>query len=103
MSSMATKFAVVLSLCMSATSLHAAPPSAPKQPSKPSPFEQAVERVIEQEHALLKLMGYFQPIAETYLQNIKPMGKGFVPAGDDYFLGQLRLKDGHVEETSYLR
>ena len=97
------KLAIGLLLSFALESLHAAPPPAEKQ-TTPAPFERAVDRIIEQEHALLKLFGYFQPISETYLQKTKPDGKmGFAPAGDDYFLGQLRLRDGQVEETPYLK
>jgi hypothetical protein len=69
-----------------------------------SAFGQAVDQIIAQEHNLLKLMSYYHPVAETYLQYTKPGPQhNWLPAGDDYYLGQLSLKDGQVSQSSYLR
>jgi hypothetical protein len=97
-----SKIAVLLLLCLAPALVRAQQP--PPKPSAKSAFDQVVDRIIEQEHSLIKLMSYFHPVAETYLQNVRPdENGGLTPVGDDYFLGQLTVKDSRVEEASYLR
>jgi hypothetical protein len=67
-------------------------------------FDGAVDQIIAQEHSLLQLMSYYHPVAETYLQYTKAGPRhNWLPAGDDYYLGQLSLTNGEVKQSSYLR
>lgn len=73
-------------------------------PKEKITFDAAVGQIITQEHSLLKLMSYYHPVAETYLQYTKPGPEhNWLPAGDDYYLGQLSLKNEQITQTSYLR
>lgn len=67
------------------------------------PFGQVVDQVIQREKQFLLTIRYFKPLAETYLQNVKPDSElGTVPNSDQYFLGKLDLS-GDVTERSFLR
>lgn len=71
-------------------------------PPRPS-FDQFVDRLIQREHDIFNLMKNLHPVAETYIQDIKPDEKlGTVPVRDQYYLGQLSFKDGAFSEVSYL-
>jgi hypothetical protein len=61
-----------------------------------------VDRAIEREHALIKMLETRTPLVETYLQNLKldpTMGPS--PREDHYFLGRLDLSDS-VDRRDYL-
>ncbi len=74
-----------------------------RAPTSASSFDHVVDRIIEQEHALVKLMAYLKPVVETYLQDTKFDAQlGSVPTSDEYFLGRLSVKGFRIEETSYL-
>jgi hypothetical protein len=77
------------------------PAGAPSHPALT--FDQFIDRVMEREHDVFKLMRNLHPIAETYIQDTKSDAKlGVVPDRDQYFLGQLSFKDGAFSEVSYL-
>ena len=71
---------------------------APAQPSTsaqapPTTLDQVVDRALEREQALIKLLEARTPLIETYLQNLKPDPQlGPVPMEDHYFLGRLDLQ-----------
>ena len=61
---------------------------------------QTLEKIIKQEKDLVKSFGSYTPRVETYIQEIhteKDREKRIV--GDDYFLGQLEIKNGVVERS----
>jgi hypothetical protein len=68
----------------------------------PTTLDQVVDRAIEREHALIKMLETRTPLVETYLQNLKldpTMGPS--PREDHYFLGRLDLSDS-VDRRDYL-
>jgi hypothetical protein len=69
-----------------------APTPAPDQPRTP---EQVIDRFISNEQRLYGQMRNYQPLVETYIQNLKPdKDLGQVPAGDKYFLGRANFTKG---------
>ncbi len=68
----------------------------------PASFDQVIDRVVEREHFFTAQMRHLHPLAETYIQNLKPDKElGDVPVNDQYFLGRLDLTDG-TEDRSFL-
>lgn len=67
-----------------------------------TPADQAVDRAIVRESALLQVLQSAAPVAETYIQSMVPDNDlGTVPAADHYFLGKIDLSHG-LNQTSYL-
>jgi hypothetical protein len=70
--------------------------------SKPSSFDEVVDRAIVQESNLLKTLRGEHPIAETYIQDLGPDADfGSAPKADHYFLGKLDFSGG-VTTDSFL-
>jgi hypothetical protein len=68
----------------------------------PKHFEEAVDRAIANERALITKLRDKEPVIETYVQELKPDPElDFVPRKDHYFLGRLNLTEGIVDK-SYL-
>jgi len=68
----------------------------------PAGMDQAVDRLIKREHALMELLNTRTPIVETYLQDLKfDPQVGPVPAQDHYFLGRMDLGES-VDRREYL-
>jgi hypothetical protein len=74
----------------------------PVSAALPTEMDQAVDRLIKREHALMELLNTRTPIVETYLQDLKfdPQA-GPVPVQDHYFLGRMDLGDT-VDRREYL-
>jgi len=84
-------FAVILFSFLGAGVAGAAANSA----DKPSTMDEAVNRVIANENKLNQDIRKYQPLVETYIQNLRPdKDLGFVPAGDKYFLGRAEFSKG---------
>src|ERR1043166_3669293 len=69
--------------------------SVPAQTAQAAPttLDQVVDRTLEREQALIKLLGERTPLIETYLQNLQnDPAAGPVPVADHYFLGRLDLQ-----------
>src|SRR5215470_13104734 len=68
----------------------------------PATIDQAVDRAIERERALMEMLKSRTPLVETYLQNLKldPQA-GPLPVQDHYFLGRMDLGE-HVGRRDYL-
>jgi hypothetical protein len=65
-------------------------------------MDQVVDRTIEREHALMKMLSSRTPLVETYLQNLKLDPQlGPVPKEDHYFLGRMDLGES-VDRRDYL-
>jgi hypothetical protein len=61
--------------------------------------DQAIDRAIEREHAMIEAMRTYHPVVETYFQNVRPdEDLGTQPAGDEYFLGRMDMSDGVTEK-----
>src|SRR5580692_9295927 len=73
-------------------------------PSMPAQnMDQVIDRAIEREHALLKMMHSRTPLVETYVQDVKAIRQGGSAFTEDhYFLGRLDLAKA-VNRHDYLR
>jgi hypothetical protein len=68
----------------------------------PKHFEEAVDRAVANERALIGNLRDKEPVIETYIQELKADPElEFVPRKDHYFLGRLNLSEGIVDK-SYL-
>ena len=57
--------------------------------------DQVVDRIVTQEQAEMQLLRQYSPLAETYIQYLRPDQKTVgVPNGDKYFLGRAELANG---------
>ncbi len=80
-----------------AASASAAPASVPS-----TTMDDVVDRAIEREHALMKMLKTRTPFVETYLQNLKfDPQVGPVPVQDHYFLGRMDLGES-MDRRDYL-
>jgi len=61
---------------------------------------QAIDRVVAREHDEIATIRRFNPIIETYIQDMKPdKDMGAIPVKDHYFLGQANLSKGIVDAS----
>ena len=94
--------ALLLTAVSFAQQAQPAVPAASNSQPAPVTMDQVVDRMIQQEHALIKNLDGYTPMIETYLQNLKADPQmGAVPASDHYFLGRLDLIDD-VDHRSFL-
>jgi hypothetical protein len=81
------------------------PADAPKPQAQASPssvmgLSEAINRIILREHEEDASIRHYDPIVETYLQEVKPDQEfGDIPVRDYYFLGQGNLARGVVDES----
>src|ERR1700732_3647906 len=62
--------------------------------------DQAIDRVIAREHEEIATIRRFNPVVETYIQDMKPDKEmGTIPVRDHYFLGQADLSKGVVDHS----
>jgi len=62
--------------------------------------DQAIDRVIAREHEEIATIRRFNPVIETYIQDMKPdKDMGAVPVRDHYFLGQADLSKGVLDRS----
>jgi len=62
--------------------------------------DQAIDRVIAREHDEIATIRRYNPIIETYIQDMKPdKDMGAIPVKDHYFLGQAELAKGVVDNS----
>jgi hypothetical protein len=62
--------------------------------------DQAIDRVITREHEEVATIRRFNPVIETYIQDMKPdKDMGTIPVRDHYFLGQADLSKGVVDHS----
>jgi hypothetical protein len=77
-----------------------APPAALPAPTT---MDQVVDRFIEREHGLMKMLGSRTPVVETYLQNLSADPQlGPIPSEDHYFLGRMDMGES-VDRKDYLK
>jgi hypothetical protein len=61
---------------------------------------QAIDRIIAREHDEIATIRRYNPIVETYIQDMKPDKEmGSIPVRDHYFLGQANLSKGVVDNS----
>lgn len=78
-----------------AISMGAATAAAGDGEQQPKTMDEAVDRVVTNENRLYQNINKYQPLVETYIQNLKPDKElGYVPAGDKYFLGRADFNKG---------
>ncbi len=81
---------------------------APVQPNSlaqaaPTTMDQVVDRLIEREHNLMKMLEDRNPIVETYLQNVTQDAQlGPVPKDDRYFLGRMDFSES-IDRKDYIK
>jgi hypothetical protein len=82
------------------------PPAASPAPAQtPAPgtvttVNEAIDRIIAREHDEIATIRRYNPIIETYVQDMKPDKEmGAIPAKDHYFLGQANLSQGVVDNS----
>ena len=81
----------------------AAAPAAPIAQAAPVTMDQVVDRFIEREKGLIKMLSARTPVVETYLQNLtQDTQLGPVPKDDRYFLGRMDLTDS-IDRSDYLK
>lgn len=90
------RLAVLIAVVMVAASALA------QEPAPAASFDQVVDRVMEREAQFNKNLREYNPIVETYIQNMKPdKDLGSVPASDRYFLGRMSYQ-GKVAQKSFV-
>jgi hypothetical protein len=68
--------------------------------SRPMTVNKVIDRIIEREISEIPIIRQFNPIIETYIQDMKPeAGMGAVPVRDHYLLGQADLSKDTVDRT----
>src|ERR1700719_2271554 len=79
-----------------AAAAFAAPPATPAPPQATArTMDEVVDRVITNENRLNGQISKYQPLVETYIQNMRPdKDLGYTPAGDKYFLGRADFSKG---------
>ncbi|MCL6565444.1 MAG: M48 family metalloprotease [Acidobacteriia bacterium] len=74
-------------------------PAAAQQPAESgsAALEQVIDRIVVREAELVKALREYQPLVETYLQDLRPDAeRGMVVHRDYYFLGKADLRQGLV-------
>src|SRR5271165_1529420 len=80
-----------------------ATPAPPPPQAPPTTMDQVVDRTIEREKALVKMLAPRTPVVETYLQNLTQDPQlGPVPRDDHYYLGRMDLSES-IDRSDYLK
>ena len=78
-------------------------PAAQSAPPAPVTMDQVVDRIVEREKGLVKMLASRTPVVETYLQDLTQDPQlGPVPKSDHYFLGRMDLSDS-IDRSDYLK
>jgi hypothetical protein len=78
-------------------------PTPPVAQAAPTTMDQVVDRVVEREKGLVKLLAARTPLVETYLQNLQQDPQlGPIPQDDRYFLGRMDLSDS-IDRSDFLK
>jgi hypothetical protein len=90
------RLAVLISVLMIAVSALA------QEQAPAASFDQVIDRAMEREAQFNKNLREYNPIVETYIQNMKPDTElGAVPESDRYFLGRMSFH-GKVGQKSFV-
>src|SRR6185437_11454517 len=69
-------------------------------PSQPGTEAEVIDRIIAREHQEVATLRHFNPVVETYVQDMKPDAQlGSVPQRDHYYLGVAELSKGVVDRS----
>lgn len=69
-------------------------------PAQVTSVSDAINRIIAREHEEVATIRRYDPIVETYIQEMRPDKEmGSVPTKDSYFLGQADLAQGVIDEN----
>ncbi|HEV2183152.1 MAG TPA: M48 family metalloprotease [Candidatus Acidoferrales bacterium] len=69
-------------------------------PSQPGTEAEVIDRIIAREHQEVATLRHFNPIVETYIQDMRPDAQlGSVPDKDHYYLGEAELSKGVVDRS----
>ncbi len=69
----------------------------------PTNMDQVVNRLVERERDLMKMLKYRTPIFETYLQNVTADAQlGPVPKNDHYFLGRMDFSES-IDRKDFMK
>src|SRR6202048_147789 len=80
-----------------------APVAQPATLTAPTTTDQVVDRFIEREHGLMKMLTNRTPVVETYLQNLTADPQlGPIPSAEHYFLGRMDMGES-VDRKDYLK
>lgn len=70
-------------------------PVAARAADQPKTMDEVIDRITANENALVNRLKQYQPLVETYVQELKPDKElGPVPGGDRYFLGRADFSKG---------
>jgi hypothetical protein len=84
---------LLLAACASIPLIANTPAAAPAD--QPRTMDQVLDRIVTNEQHMYGQMRNYQPLVETYIQNLRPdKDLGEVPAGDKYFLGRANFQKG---------
>jgi hypothetical protein len=73
---------------------------APQQSATVTTADQAIDLIIAREHDEISVIRQYNPIVETYVQDMKPDAEmGIVPVKDHYFLGQADWSKGINDDS----
>ena len=73
---------------------------APQQTATVNTADQAIDLIIAREHDEISVIRQYNPIVETYVQDMKPDAEmGIVPVKDHYFLGQADWSKGINDDS----
>ncbi|MDE3108417.1 MAG: hypothetical protein KGL02_00615 [Acidobacteriota bacterium] len=76
------------------------PAQVPSSASSPMTLNDAINRIIAREHEEEATIRRYDPIIETYIQEMKPDKEmGAIPVRDDYLLGQANLAQGVFDQN----
>src|SRR3984885_3348668 len=66
----------------------------------PVSFDRMIDKVVAREHSFIDNVKQYQPLAETYIQNMQEDKEHNVrPVADTYFLGRLDLRESTNEDV----
>jgi peptidase M48-like protein len=78
-------------------------PTVQSLPAPPTTINQVIERVVEREKQLIKMLAPRTPLVETYLQNLTQDPQlGPIPENDRYFLGRMDLSES-IDRSDFLK
>jgi len=104
--SLAVCLGTALGTVGAAQAQQAGPPQTQEQPPADSSssavltVNQAIDHIIAREHAEEATIRRYDPIIETYIQEMRPDKElGTVPVSDDYYLGEADLAKGVVDQN----